>query len=172
MICTYITKSGLGIRSFAHSLFTQVALLLIRSSLTLLFFKERQERFDLVAHYKRAILSDSLFTKERLGVIHFRCSLQMSERSDLLFFKSESLFRFFALFAHKNDWFTWKTKERIPNPAHSPSTQAMNIDWNFNSDFNMSYSLGSCEGGILIKQLAWRDWNILHTVSEAFLVMN
>ena len=60
------------------------------------------EQFALVALYKRATVSDSLMllmTKERwerFALFHDRITLWLT----------------------KNEWFTWKTNDRIPNPGN------------------------------------------------------
>ena len=66
-----------------------------------LFFKERTERFALIALYKRATVSESLpllFTQKQRWAIRTGRSWQKSDESDSLFFTSESLF---FSYAHK-----------------------------------------------------------------------
>ena len=86
--------------------------------------KNDREQIAPVALYKRMTVSESLpslFTEEWPWVIlsfpiansYFVLAFGKSNRSDLLFFKIESLFRSFA---HKKKRFARKSKERIPTP--------------------------------------------------------
>ena len=81
-----------------------------------LFFKERLEHFAPVALYKRATVSDSLWllmTKEQPWAICSGPSWQKSERSILLFFMSETLFR------SKKEQIAWKPMSKFPTLGNS-----------------------------------------------------
>ena len=75
--------------------------------ITLLFTKDNHERIPPVANYKRASVIDlltSLLKKEQ------KCYSLLKQRVN----------HTFALSFTKNEQFTWKTDERIPNPAFLP----------------------------------------------------
>ena len=102
-----------------------------------LFFKERQERFAHGHSFLKRDESDSIQksdSEQFATLAHYKnwqwairlpCSLKRSNRSDWLFFMSESFFRSKKRvirsknewFAQKNEWFAQKTKARIPNPG-------------------------------------------------------
>ena len=106
-------------------------------SLSSLFKKDRYQWFALSLSKKRVICSKSfwqfftafplfmpkckplpsLFTKEQLWAICYRCSLQKSDGSDSLFSKIELLFHSFAYKKRAICSKSEKTKEQIPNPG-------------------------------------------------------
>ena len=83
----------------------------------LLLIKDQQDRFALVALYKRAKMRElllSLFTKERPWVNWSRRSLKRVTGAICTFSRAN---RSFALMITKNEQFAQKTDDRIPNPA-------------------------------------------------------
>ena len=122
-ICTSIHSTGLGIRSFAHSLFP----LLLKKCFSFFSFAQNFSNYKAtvsdslencsgLSKQKSEVSASlsSLITKERPGAICRHLSFVQSDLSDSIKITSKSHFRSFA---HKNERFARRTNERIPNPG-------------------------------------------------------
>ena len=106
----------------------------------------------LSSSFLKSVGSDSLsslFTKEQPWAICSCCSWQKSDRSNSLFFTSESLFCSFALSLTKKRVIRWKTDEQISNPDYSrvgknasPCSTEGWVKWSSDVVFRSTRSVG------------------------------